>query len=58
MKTHHGKNPIPYLYPINFIRRQWEIKDGFGFDDPEVEEEEKDHETFILGTSMWFWSVS
>ena len=30
-------NLIPYLYPIDFNRRQWEIKEEYGFDDPEVQ---------------------
>ena len=39
---------MPYIYPIDFGVRQWEIKDEFGYDEPEVEEEEKDPETLIL----------
>ena len=47
-ETYHGENPMPYIYPIDFGVMQWEIKEEYGFNEPEVKEEEKNPETLIL----------
>ena len=28
---------MPYIYPIDFGVRQWEIKEEYGFNEPEVQ---------------------